>query len=213
LFRIEPARAKSNLKWLVNRARSAIDRIRHSTSPAIPLPDSPAALAFDPYVTRQLSNTMPLQALTLPSQEVTWESLGSILDGFDDLSKLLTEPSISSWKVEHLSRVYRSEFQWYLVIRELACRKQSPLSFVRPIVNTGVRLASTQCYMAHIPKNTFYNGAYVFGEYPAAWLAEHFFCESLGLRSVPSSWTIPRIPDIQQRLIKVRLCIRTELHY
>ena len=43
------------------------------------------------------------------------------------------------------------------------------------------------------------------GEHPAGWLVDRFFLEFFGLHSIPSSWTIPRVPDIQQKLIKVRV--------
>ncbi|KAI0034972.1 Mak10 subunit, NatC N-terminal acetyltransferase-domain-containing protein [Vararia minispora EC-137] len=167
LFRADPVRSKSELRILVDRARTILDRIRDGVPPPTPRPDSCAAFAFDPYVTRQLSNTMPLQPLALPSQEVAWDTLAAILDGFEELSKLATETHILSWRA----------------------------------------IGSLHASSGHLLPafSTFYNGAYVLGTIPVTSLVDSFFTESLGLRSIPSTWTISRIPDIQQRIIKLLL--------
>ena len=105
LFRQHPAKDREHFLVLLNLARHHLQNIR-SNPPPEPPPDSLAALAFDPHITRKLSNFMPLRSHRLPHQDVAWNALADLFDGWGDICKISAIASLTTWKVRQ--RTYSS---------------------------------------------------------------------------------------------------------
>lgn len=62
-------------------------------------PNSPAHLAFDPYIGRQLQMATPIRVISPPSFEQTCQTVEHYLNGLEELGLLASVPKISTWKV------------------------------------------------------------------------------------------------------------------
>lgn len=98
LFRHHPSKDREHFLVLLSLARDYLQKIR-SNLPPEPPPHSPATLAFDPNITRKLNNFMPLRAHRLPPQNVAWNALADLFDGWADICKVSASASLITWKV------------------------------------------------------------------------------------------------------------------
>jgi|SRR5712672_3656905 hypothetical protein len=98
LIRGHPSEDRDYYVVLLGMARGYLQSIR-SNPPSEPPSHSPAALAFDIHITRKLSNFTPLKAHHLPSQDVSWNALADMLDGWADICKVSAVASLTTWKV------------------------------------------------------------------------------------------------------------------
>ena len=98
LFCHHPSKDRDRFMVLLNLARNRLQSIR-SNPPPEPPPYSPGALAFDINITRKLNNFMPLKAHRLPPQEIAWNALADLLDGWADICKVSAVASLTTWKV------------------------------------------------------------------------------------------------------------------
>jgi hypothetical protein len=80
-------------------ARGHLQKVKKAVPPLSPLPSSPAALAFDPYVGRQLQMVTPIRVMTPRSFEDTCASVESLLDGLQEVSLLSTAEHLTTWVV------------------------------------------------------------------------------------------------------------------
>jgi len=140
----------TELRTLVTRARHLLKRIR-SQPVEPPRSDSPALLTFDPYISRRLSNFMPVRVMELPAQEGTWDALAHMLDGWDELGYLLDNPSISTWEIAGSLRIWSPA-------------KQIHMAYIRSLIQSSV-----------------FDRNVVFGHYPLSWLVNRFFLENIGV--------------------------------
>jgi hypothetical protein len=98
LIRRHPSDDRDHYVDLLSLARGYLQSIR-SNSSSEPAPHSPAALAFDIHIMRKLSNFMPLKAHYLPPQDLAWNALADMLDGWADICKVSAVASLTTWKV------------------------------------------------------------------------------------------------------------------
>lgn len=98
LIRRRPSEDRDHYVVLLSVARGHLQSIR-SNPPSEPSPHSPAALAFDIHIMRKLSNFMPLKAHHLPPQDLAWNALTDMLDGWADICKVSAVASLTAWKV------------------------------------------------------------------------------------------------------------------
>ena len=94
---------------LLFQARELLVYLRAHPSP-VPDSQSPAHLAFDPYISRRLITFIPVRVLTLPPIDQTWNSLEKMIDGWHEMSLLSVSRNISTWEasVTHYSNVFRT---------------------------------------------------------------------------------------------------------
>ena len=83
---------------LINESRAHLSIVRKNPAPE-PDPDSPARLAFEPRVSRHLKTYVPIRVIPLPAQEDTWNRIGALLDGWQELRTLSQTSNISTWDV------------------------------------------------------------------------------------------------------------------
>jgi len=98
LFCHHPSKDCEYLLVLLSLARDYLQNIRSSPPPEPP-PNSPVALAFDPHITRKLNSFMPLRAHRLPPQDLAWNALADLFDGWADICKITAVASLTTWKV------------------------------------------------------------------------------------------------------------------
>lgn|SRR5882672_11010478 len=98
LFCHHPSKDREHVLALLGLARDYLQNARANPPPE-PLPHSPAALAFDPHITRKLNSFMPLRAHRLPHQDHAWNALSDLLDGWTDICRISAFPSLTTWKV------------------------------------------------------------------------------------------------------------------
>lgn len=84
---------------LINMARTLLTTIRANPSPE-PRPESPALLAFDPSISRQLKTYVPLRIIPVPSPGDTWDRIDALLDGWQELCVLSQTTDILTWDVK-----------------------------------------------------------------------------------------------------------------
>ncbi|KAF8638818.1 hypothetical protein AX17_001876 [Amanita inopinata Kibby_2008] len=135
---------------LIQEARQWLAYIRLHAAPE-PKPESPAHQAFDTMIVRRLSTVIPASVVTKPQLEQAWNSLAALLDDLDDLSRLASTPSFTTWEAMANLRVWSS-----------SSRKHMP--YVRSLIQT-----------------TFYNGVLILHNFSFKWLLDRFMLESLGV--------------------------------
>ncbi|KAJ3556462.1 hypothetical protein NM688_g2013 [Phlebia brevispora] len=150
LFKLNTPEELDELRPLITIARSILRRIQ--TQPIVsPASDSPALNAFDPRVIRRLHTVVPIRVLELPTQDVVWQSIGQLLDGWEHISHLREVHSLWGWKIAGSLDVWGPE-------RKL----QYP-------------------YIRSLTQGVFCDRNAVLGEYPVTWLVEQFFEDTLGI--------------------------------
>ena len=61
--------------------------------------ESPAQLAFDPYIGRRLQMFTPIRVIPLPDFRKTCDAIGRLLDGVDEISLLKDTNELITWEV------------------------------------------------------------------------------------------------------------------
>ncbi|KAF8258994.1 Mak10 subunit, NatC N-terminal acetyltransferase-domain-containing protein [Lactarius quietus] len=85
LIRHHPYKDREQILALLSSARECLKNVR-SKSPPEPVPPSPASFAFDSRITRKLNSFMPLRAHQLPPQDLAWDALADMFDGWAKIS-------------------------------------------------------------------------------------------------------------------------------
>src|SRR5271168_2515249 len=62
-------------------------------------PESPAQLAFDPYIGRRLQMFTPIRVIPPPDLPKTCDAIRRLLDGFDEISLLRATNQLLTWEV------------------------------------------------------------------------------------------------------------------
>lgn len=62
-------------------------------------PESPAQLAFDPYIGRRLQMFTPIRVISPPDIQKTCDAIGKLLDGIDEISLLKDTNELITWEV------------------------------------------------------------------------------------------------------------------
>ena len=62
-------------------------------------PESPAQLAFDPYIGRRLQMFTPIRVIPPPEFQKTCDAIGKLLDGVDEISLLKDTNELVTWDV------------------------------------------------------------------------------------------------------------------
>lgn len=86
----------------IQEARDHLVQVQDTPVPECDL-NSPAHLAFDPYIGRQLQMATPIRVIVPPSFEQTCQTVAHYLDGLEELGLLASVPKISTWKVNAAS--------------------------------------------------------------------------------------------------------------
>jgi N-alpha-acetyltransferase 35, NatC auxiliary subunit len=61
--------------------------------------DSPAQLAFDPYIARRLQMFTPIRVIPPPDLQKTCDAIERLLDGLDEISLLKDTNELLTWEV------------------------------------------------------------------------------------------------------------------
>src|SRR6266702_2304024 len=101
LFRHHLSKDREQFLVLLCSARECLQKVR-SILPPEPAPHSPANFAFDPRITRKLNSFMPLRAHRLPPQDLAWDALADMFDGWARICKISAVASLSAWKVRQV---------------------------------------------------------------------------------------------------------------
>ena len=86
---------------LIREAHSVLDFVRAHPPPELDM-NSPARLAFDPYIARRLVTFMPIRVLDLPPIDKTWNALEQLLHGWTEMAHLSISRSLLTWEVRVL---------------------------------------------------------------------------------------------------------------
>ena len=62
-------------------------------------PESPAHLAFDPYIGRRLQMFTPIRVVHPPDIQKTCDAIGRLLDGIDEINLLKDTNELITWEV------------------------------------------------------------------------------------------------------------------
>ncbi|KAG7453081.1 uncharacterized protein BT62DRAFT_959328 [Guyanagaster necrorhizus] len=83
---------------LLQRAYELLDIVRAHPAP-MPQDDSPAHLAFDPFIARRLTTFIPIREIDVPSTTQTWDALEKLLDGWREMLSLSLTKYITTWEI------------------------------------------------------------------------------------------------------------------
>ncbi|KZT11152.1 Mak10-domain-containing protein [Laetiporus sulphureus 93-53] len=150
MYRCSPPLSAGDLRAFTISAWMVLRRLQ-VYPPYRPAPDSPASLAFDPYIARRLPNFMPNRVAELPPQGQTWTALGRLIDGWKELANLLESPCITTWEIAGCLRIWSPT-------------KQTHVAYLRSLIQSTV-----------FDRNT------VLGQFSPTWLVFRFFTETLGI--------------------------------
>ncbi|KAI0263774.1 Mak10 subunit, NatC N-terminal acetyltransferase-domain-containing protein [Gloeopeniophorella convolvens] len=179
LLRVSPSRDQSTFLALLQRARDCLREIRSTPLPE-PSSDSPAVVAFDPHITRKLSSFMPLRAHRLPPQELAWNALADLLDGWAEVCRLSAVASLTTWKI----------------VGDLQASFSPPSQ--RPP------------FLRALAQSVFFENQHILGKFPIGWLVDRFFLETIGieydaLSSAVDRADVPPLMNIERRLSRMLL--------
>lgn len=179
LFRHHPSKDSENFLALLCSARKCLQTVR-SKLPPEPVPHSPATFAFDPRITRKLNSFMPLRAHRLPPQDLAWDALADMFDGWAKVCKISTVASLSAWKISG----------------DL-CANFSRLSQKPPFIRA-------------LFQSAFFTNQRVLEVYPLSWLVDRFFFETVGveyntLSAVADRAGAPPLLIIERKLSRMLL--------
>ncbi|CCM04573.1 uncharacterized protein FIBRA_06754 [Fibroporia radiculosa] len=131
------------LRTIAISARGILQSIRNQVVEP-PSPESPAWHVLDPYISRRLSNFMPVRVIPLAPQNDIWDSVDHLLDGLHELSQLLESPYVVTWEVPcgfgpliivHIVHIYDP---WY---RNLIFGKYAPIWLIDRFFHEAVGLS------------------------------------------------------------------------
>ncbi|KAJ7215317.1 Mak10 subunit, NatC N-terminal acetyltransferase-domain-containing protein [Mycena haematopus] len=143
-------KAPADFLDLVNVARNHLHTVRTYPSPDLG-PESPARLAFDPYIARKLNTTVPIRVIDVPPVTETWQSIDALLDGWEELRLLSLTVNVSTWELVGNLRTW----------------------LPNPPLRTPYVRSSTQ--------SVFYDGLLVLNKFNPTWVIDRFFFEKLGV--------------------------------
>lgn len=184
LFRHHPSKDREHFLGLLSSARDHLQNVR-SNPPPEPPPDSLAALAFDPHITRKLSNFMPLRTHHLPHQDVAWNALADLFDGWGDICKISAIPNLTTWKVRQ--RIYSPVLPTRLLsqtVGDLSANFASPSRrppYLRALTQVSLSVGHDCGNSLITVKSVFFNSQRVLEVYPVSWVVDRFFLETLGI--------------------------------
>lgn len=89
---------------LIREARNCLRTIRAHPPAPEPMPDSPAAIAFDPFAARRLNTFVPITVVNVMPAEDTWKEIERFLDGWEELCLLSQSRTLTTWQVRSLSQ-------------------------------------------------------------------------------------------------------------
>ena len=95
----EVGRDRPEFLNLVFLARDYLDVVRRNPPPPDPGSDSPATLAFDPYIGRQLQTATPIRIVPPPPFQETCAAIDRFLDGLYEVGLLSVTDQLSIWQV------------------------------------------------------------------------------------------------------------------
>lgn len=101
LFRHHPSKDREHFLVLLSSAREYLQNVR-SNIPPEPAAHSPVTFAFDPRITRKLNSFMPLRPHQLPRQDLVWDALADMFDGWAEICKISSVTSLLAWKVRQI---------------------------------------------------------------------------------------------------------------
>jgi hypothetical protein len=184
LFRHHPSKDREYFWVLLGLARDHLQNVR-SNPPPEPPPDSIAALAFDPHITRKLSNFMPLRTHRLPHQNVAWNALADLLDGWGDICKISAIASLTTWKVRQkpYSPVLPARLL-FQIAGDLCANFASPSRrppYLRALTQVSLSVGHDCGNSLITVKSVFFNNQRVLEVYPIGWVVDRFFLETLGI--------------------------------
>ncbi|KAJ6500771.1 Mak10 subunit, NatC N-terminal acetyltransferase-domain-containing protein [Mycena sanguinolenta] len=143
-------KAPTDFLTLVNVARNHLHTVR--TYPSLePAAESPARLAFDPYIARKLNSTVPIRVIDVPSVTEAWRSVDALLDGWEEQRLLSLTANVSTWELVGNLRTW----------------------LPNPPLRTPYVRSSTQ--------SVFYDGLLVLNKFNLTWVIDRFFFETLGV--------------------------------
>lgn len=212
LFRYHPSRDRKHFLVLLSLARDHLQNVR-SNPPPEPTPDSLAALAFDPHITRKLSNFMPLRTHHLPHQDVTWNALADLLDGWGDICKISAIASLKTWKVRQRSYIpVLSARLIPQIAGDLCANFASPSRrppYLRALTQVSLSVGHDCGNSLMTIKSVFFNNQRVLEVYPIGWVVDRFFLETLGIEYKTLCAAIERAAGlplftIERKLSRVR---------
>ena len=93
----ESTAAQHNLHDLIQSAREQFFVIQKYSPECSP--ESPAQLAFDPYIGRRLQMFTPIRVIPPPDLQKTCDAIRRLLDGFDEISLLRATNQLLTWEV------------------------------------------------------------------------------------------------------------------
>ncbi|KAF5318081.1 hypothetical protein D9619_012186 [Psilocybe cf. subviscida] len=166
---------KSMLRFqtAILEARDHLAQVQDTPAPECG-PNSPAHLAFDPYIGRQLQMATPIRVISPPSFEQTCQTVAHYLDGLEELGLLASVPKISTWKIAgNLRQHMPGTFQ------------QAP-------------------YVRALTQLTFYDGFLIFNKHIFDWIIDAFFFETVGVHyttikaSILKRWIGEGEPPLKQ---------------
>ncbi|KAF9460883.1 Mak10 subunit, NatC N-terminal acetyltransferase-domain-containing protein [Collybia nuda] len=162
-----------SFEGLLNTAAEQLVVIRNHHPPE-PHSNSPAHLAFDPWVARRLKTFVPLRIVPVRTPDETWQTLDAMLQGWRELRRLSRTTSLATWELVGQLRVWL------------------PQSI------------SHTAYLRSAMQSTFYDGLLILGKHTYVWMVDRFFFESLGVsydslvKTIRDYWTGPAPPPISQ---------------
>lgn len=84
---------------LLKLAKELLAIIRANPSPQSPSSSSAAHAAFDPYIARNLNTFLPVRVIDVPTPAQTCDAYASLLDGWEELTRLSKTYHITTWDV------------------------------------------------------------------------------------------------------------------
>ncbi|KAJ3500829.1 hypothetical protein NLJ89_g9616 [Agrocybe chaxingu] len=147
---MDPTKNGSDFLRFVFLARDYLQTLEHYPS-VEPGPNSPALLAFDPFIGGQLQTATPIRVIPPPSFKETCKALHRLLDGLYEISLLATTEQLSIWDTLGNTR------QWI----------PDPLQRVP--------------YLRSLTQSTFSDGVLILNRYSFGWMINQFFLETVGV--------------------------------
>ncbi|KAI9451627.1 Mak10-domain-containing protein [Lactarius psammicola] len=179
LFRHHPSKEREHFLVFLRSARECLQKVRSILAPE-PAPHSPANFAFDPRITRKLNSFMPLRAHRLPPQNLAWDALADMFDGWAQIYKISAVASLSAWKISGD------------LCANFSRHSQKP-PFIRAL-----------------SQSAFFSNQRILEVYPLRWLVDRFFFETVGIEYNTFSAIIdragaPPLLNIERKLSRMLL--------
>lgn len=137
-------------------------------------PESPAQLAFDPYIGRRLQMFTPTRVIPPPDFQKTCDAISRLLDGLDEISLLKTTNQLLTWETVGHLRLW--------------------------LPNSPVRVP----YLRSLTQSTFYDAFLISPRQPFDWMVNQFFSETIGvdydsiLEAILERWTGSELAPLKQ---------------